>query len=66
MKRISGSFGAFGAWFGIVCSIASCFLPSSLWIAMTLRLELGSARRKMYLPAGRVTPGSVTGPLNVK
>ena len=66
MKRISGSFGAFISWLGIVWSIASGVLPSALSTLMTLRLELGSASRNRYLPAGRVTPGNVIGVVNVK
>ena len=57
---------AFGAWFGIVWSMASERLPSSLRTLMILRLPLGSASRKRFFPAGSVKPGSVTGALNVK
>ena len=46
--------------------MASDRLPSPLSTLMTLRLPSGSASRKMYLPAGSVMPGSVTGALNVK
>src|SRR5512145_3045435 len=66
MKRTSGVEAGSNRSADIVKNSPYGFVPSAFRTCTTLLLECGSASLKRYCPAGSVTPGSVTGALNVK
>jgi len=66
MKCSSGDEAGSSRSAGIVKNSPYGLVPSAFSTCTTLLLLLGSASRKRYWPAGSVTPGNVTGPLNVK
>src|SRR5512145_1012238 len=65
MNRTSGDEAGSRRSAAIVKNTPYVLVPSAFNTCTTFELLLGSASRNRYWPAGRVTPGSATGPLNV-